>query len=294
MTSRPSKAGRSDSVAADDPTFPDFFAAYQAELNEIGKRADLLIYRKSVLRHLGDPLHDDAIPLAAAAIEVRSSSFLAVKYDFAERRNEHAELEFMRIREELLTPPLAPLLIEKAPGIHAVLAQATPETLRDVTFRRRSWSSSPTLREMTIRLAQLKDHIKVLQKRDHLSITPKLEDIALVNRWVQRYGVRHFYLQVVFDKAYVISFKRILKTISRPAGEGRVFSVEEDVKNQNKTTFKINVAEGREILGRIDMPHHQSAVRELDRGRLLFYVTFSGGQGYLDADVFAEEVANAG
>ena len=38
------------------------------------------------------------------------------------------------------------------------------------------------------------------------------------------------------------------------------------------------------------MPNHQSAMKELDRGRLLFYVTFQNGRGYLDNDVFTTEI----
>ena len=30
------------------------------------------------------------------------------------------------------------------------------------------------------------------------------------------------------------------------------------------------------------MPNHKSKMKELDRGRLLFYVTFEGGVAYLD------------
>jgi len=66
--------------------------------------------------------------------------------------------------------------------------------------------------------------------------------------------------------------------------------VEQDVKNQQKTTLKINIQLGKEVLGKIDMPDHKSELRELDRGRLLFYVTFSGGKGYLDPEVFSHEV----
>jgi type II restriction enzyme len=97
---------------------------------------------------------------------------------------------------------------------------------------------------------------------------------------------------VFFDKAYVIPFKDILLIASDPAKEDVVFSVEEDIKNQGKTTIKINVQVGKEIIGRIDMPDHRSAVKELDRGRLLFYVTFYNGRGYLDNDVFMKEIVN--
>ena len=109
----------------------------------------------------------------------------------------------------------------------------------------------------------MKSHMKTLQTRDYLSITPKVEDIALVNRWIQTFGVPHFYLQVFFDKAYVIPFEDILKITADPKNEDMVFSVERDVQNQGKTTIKINVQVGKEIISRIDMPDHQSAMKEL-------------------------------
>ena len=111
-----------------------------------------------------------------------------------------------------------------------------------------------------------------------------------MNRWIQLFNVPHYYLQVFFDKAYVIPFREILEIASDPAKEDVVFSIEEDIKNQGKTTIKINVKVGREILGRIDMPEHRSAMKELQRGRLLFYVTFNGGKGYLDHEVFVNEL----
>ena len=149
------------------------------------------------------------------------------------------------------------------------------------------------LRELTELLRELKESIKVLHKRDYLSITPKLEDVALVNRWIQNYSVKHYYLQVFFDKAYAISFEDILTLVCNEDNEGKSFSIERDVKNQGKTTIKVNVRVGKEILGKIDMPQHRSAMKELDRGRLLFYVTFDGGKGYLDREIFMREIINA-
>lgn len=55
--------------------------------------------------------------------------------------------------------------------------------------------------------------------------------------------------------------------------------MEKGVKNQGKPTGKIDIGAGEEILGRIDMPEHTSAMKELDRGRFLFYVEFRGGRG---------------
>jgi len=286
------KYGRSESLAAGEAGFDNFYREYQEELNHVGKRPDLLIFRKSdftnQLVNLDDPTW---VNKAVAALEVRSSSFLVDKYTgFMNERTRRAEQACEMIRKELIFGELSNLLQEKSPEIFKLLASATETTFRELDFRARNWSSSPALRKLSEHLKTLKEQIKVLHKRDYLSITPKLEDIALVNRWIQQFNVRHYYLQVFFDKAYLIPFQRILEISADPNKEGSVFSVETDIKNQGKTTIKINIQVGQEIIGKIDMPHHVSEMKELDRGRLLFYVKFHGGKGYLDQSVFAREI----
>lgn len=287
--------GRTDSLAAGDDGFAEFYLQYQDELNHIGKKPDLLIFNRAEYPDLEavDLDDDETVSRAVAAIEVRSSSFLANKYSaYMDNRSMTAIAECERLRQLILQEPLKNALRDKSPEILSLIENATTNTFRELDFRLRTWSSSTVLRELSDRLRELKDQIKILHKRDYLSITPKLEDLALVNRWIQHFGVKHYYLQVFFDKAYVISFKEILEISSDPAKEDVVFSVERDVKNQGKTTIKINVQVGREILGRIDMPQHVAALKELDRGRLLFYVTFKGGKGYLDPAVFSQEIIN--
>ena len=284
--------GRRDDIAAGDPGFAEFYANYQDELNNVGKKPDLLVFHRSELKHIQKGGMDEAlIEKAVAAIEVRSSSFLAEKYSaFMANRAREAEAGCTRIQGILMQEPFSTLLSEKNPEVYELVRRATVSTFREISFRGRYWSSSEELRRLSEHLKHLKKEIRVLQKRDYLSITPKLEDIALVNRWIQKFGVKHYYLQVFFDKAYLISFEGILNLISDSRNEGTVFSIEKDVKNQGKTTIKVNVRVGRELLGRIDMPEHRSALKELDRGRLLFYVTFHGGQGYLDPVVFSQEI----
>ncbi|MHC4662871.1 MAG: AccI family restriction endonuclease [Planctomycetota bacterium] len=286
--------GRSDSLAAGETGFRDFYISYQNELNRIGKRPDLLIFRKAdVFPQDIDLEKDKFIRRAVAAIEVRSSSFLANKYsEFIENRTNEAVQECKLLREKILKKDMAELLAGKSPEIFGMIKGASAQTFRELDFRLRSWSASSGLKRLSKLLRQLKEQIKILHKRDYLSITPKLEDLALVNRWIQNYNVRHYYLQVFFDKAYVIPFKNILEIVSDPDKEDKIFSVEEDVKNQGKTTIKINIHVGKEIIGKIDMPEHNSAMKELDRGRLLFYVTFQGGHGYLDNDIFMSEIIN--
>ena len=290
------KYGRDDSLSAGDPGFREFYQAYQDELNDIGKKPDLLIYRSSDLPRNGkhDLENAEFIRRAVAAIEVRSSSFLANRYSsFMEARTRAAEKECGTIQQRLLQEPYSKLLAQRRPHIYEMVCNASVGTFRELSFRQPNWSSSQELRELTDLLRKLKEQMKVLQTRSYLSITPKVEDLALVNRWIQNYGVRHYYMQVFFDKAYVIPFRQILEIVSDSDNEGPIFSVERDSGNQGKTTIKVDVQVGKEMLGRIDLPQHTSAMKELERGRLLFYVTFQGGRGYLDQSVFLDEIINA-
>lgn len=287
--------GRADSIAAGDEGFADFYIEYQKELNTIGKRPDLLIFRKIDFPDKAvDVENDEYVKKSIAALEIRSSSFLIEKYTaYMDNRQKVAVRECTAVQRDILEGELGSLLKQKNGKIYELLEQATDDTFRELDFRRPSWSSTPELSNLTGLLKTLKENIKILHKRDYLSITPKLEDIALVNRWIQHFNVKHFYLQVFFDKAYVISFQEILQLVSNPDNEGPKFSIERDVKNQGKTTIKINVKVAKEVLGRIDLPDHKSAMKELNRGRLLFYVTFTGGRGYLDEEIFLKGIVNA-
>ncbi|WP_199248418.1 AccI family restriction endonuclease [[Phormidium] sp. ETS-05] len=82
--------GRSESIAAGDEGFADFYMAYQNELNTIGKKPDLLIFQLTDFTEKNvDRENDEHIKKAVAALEVRSSSFLSDKYAaFSERRQE--------------------------------------------------------------------------------------------------------------------------------------------------------------------------------------------------------------
>lgn len=171
----------------------------------------------------------------------------------------------MRVRRLILQEPFATLLHQKSPDLFDLINNAGLSTFRELDFRFRSWSSSALLQELSEYLKLLKEQIKILHKRDYLSITPKVEDLTLVNRWIQRFNVPHYYLQVFFDRAYIISFREILEIISDSAKEDVIFSVEKDVKNQGKTTIKIDIQISREIIGRMDMPEHKSALKELER-----------------------------
>lgn len=284
--------GRSDLIAAGEDGFAEFYKAYQNELNTIGKKPDVLLFRTCDAPGCNADLERaECVSRAVAALEIRSSSFLSDTYKRAMGyRIASAERRCKELRDAIMDEPYGSLLEGKNPTVHELLRTATADTFRELTFRAVCWTSSEKLRELSSLMKELKTNIAQLHKRDFLSITPKLEDIALVNRWIANFNVPHFYLQVFFDRAFVISFEKILSICSDPRKEGVDFSVETDVKNQGKTTVKVNIDAGEPIMGKIDMPRHYSAMKELDRGRLLFYVKFDGGQGYLDLDVLKRTI----
>jgi AccI restriction endonuclease len=285
------KYGKSDDLVAGEDGFDAFYQDFQMELDTIGKRPDLLIFNKSDFNsNLGYDISriphaqiTEYVKKAIAGMEVRSSAFLIDRYEEAMQLR---TIQFTQMAlqtkdiiltqyDDLLQHPSRQNYIDLLNGI-------TAKTLNVTDFRVPSWSASERLIQVKNLFRQLKTAIKEIQKRDYLSITPKVEDIKVVYKWIETFNVPHFYFQVFFDKVYGISFEQILQIIADPDKEGVVFSVETDTKNQNKTTIKINSKSGTQIAYKVDEPSHQSVRKEMDRGRLLFYVTFKGGTAYLD------------
>lgn len=287
------KYGKSDDLVAGEDGFDKFFQEFQVELDTIGKRPDLLIFKKNDFDiELGFDIsriqHNqitEYVKKAIAGIEVRSSAFLIDRYEAAMQiRTERFTQIALEIKEiilsdflDVLQHPLRQSYIEMLKGLNV-------NTLNVADFRVPSWSSSERLIQVKDLFKKLKIAIKEIQKRDYLSITPKVEDIKVVHKWIETFNVPHFYFRVFFDKVYGISFEQILEIISNPDNEGVIFSVETDTKNQNKTTIKINSKAGSLIASKVVEPEHQSIRKEMDRGRLLFYVTFRGGTAFLDID----------
>lgn len=287
------KYGKSDSLVAGEEGFDNFYQEFQDELDTIGKRPDLLIFKKedydqklgSDISRLPHGQITEYVKKAVAGIEVRSSAFLIDRYEASmqARTKKFTEIA-LKTKDKILSEFLDILEQPTRRKYIPVLQGISEETLSVTDFKVPGWNSSERLSQLNIHFKELKCAIKEIQKRDYLSITPKVEDIKVVYKWIETFNVPHFYFQVFFDKVYGISFEQILSIISNPDNDGVIFSVEKDTKNQNKTTIKINSKSGIQIAYKIDEPEHKSIRKEMDRGRLLFYVTFEGGTAYLDVD----------
>ncbi len=285
--------GKSDDVIAGEAGFDEFFNDFQNELDTIGKRPDLLIFEKKDFNSkLGHDISKiphaeimEYVKTAIAGLEIRSSAFLIDKYEseMQRRTNKHF-LKAMEIRDKILDEYGELLEHPRKKHFIEILQSINEETINAVSFRRPSWNSTNELQELTALFKTLKDNITIVQKRDYLSITPKVEDLKVVYKWTETFNVPHYYFQVFFDKSYGISFENILTLITETEKEGEYYEISKDIKNQNKTTIKINTRKAHQIAYKIDEPKHRSVRREMGRGRLLFYVTFDEGTACLDIE----------
>lgn len=105
------KYGKSDDLVAGDPGFSTFFQEFQTELDTIGKRPDILIFKKEDYRedlgmdisHIDHNLLTEYVKKAIAGIEVRSSAFLLDRYELAmQEKIQRCTVEAMAIRDRIL------------------------------------------------------------------------------------------------------------------------------------------------------------------------------------------------
>jgi len=285
--------GKSDDLVAGEEGFNSFYEDFQDELDTIGKRPDLLVFRQADFREdlgldisrVNHSLVEDYVRLAVAGLEIRSSAFLIDRYEEEmQRRTSDGLANVFRLKDRILNEFSDLLHDPRRNQYRQLLEGLNEQTVSVVSFRRPSWNATDRLSELSELFRQLKEAITTVQKRDYMSITPKVEDLKVVYRWVERFNVPHFYFQVFFDKAFDIGFKEILQLLTDPDKEGEHFEIGKDIKNQNKTTIKVSTRKTVRVAYRIDEPEHRSVRREMGRGRLLFYVTFDKGTAYLDVD----------
>lgn len=285
--------GKSDDLIAGEEGFARFYRDFQDELDEIGKRPDLLVFRKedfeidlgydiSKLEHSSI---EDYVKRAVAGLEIRSSAFLVERYESIMDQRTRINLEkAFALKAEIIEQYADILNTPKRRKYLDILKGINEETIFAVSFRRPSWNASERLSALTNLFKELKQAIVEVQKRDYLSITPKVEDLKVVYKWIEKFEVPHFYFQVFFDKVYGISFQEILSFVTDPEKEGDYYEISKDVKNQNKTTIKINTKKTRQVAYKVEEPEHKSNRKEMGRGRLLFYVSFDKGTAFLDVE----------
>lgn len=245
-------------------------------------------YKTKNISHFPNEELDILVPKAICGIEVRSSAFLMEKYeDSMEKKNTQTLCNIFKLKEQILIQ-FGDLLKKKNSNLYDIISSISNDNIDVISFRTPSWRANAQLDELSNLLKQLNINLKNITKRTYLSITPKIEDLKVVYNWIQHYNVPHFYVQVFFDRAYGISYENILELLNNPEEENKRYSIEKDVKNQYKTTIKIKAKTETNILSKIELPKHYSVMKELGRGRLLYFVRFKNSLSVLNKENFEE------
>lgn len=136
--------------------------------------------------------------------------------------------------------------------------------------------------------------------RPFLSFTPKVEDLLVVLKWINIYNVPHFYIQVFFDAIYILPFEKILTLLVNSAIKEKgvtnkeiigliddkpCFKIERNPKNQYKETIHIFLNNGELLSNNFNEPTLFGNRKELASGRLLHYVSFTGGGSKINEDL---------
>lgn len=133
--------------------------------------------------------------------------------------------------------------------------------------------------------AYLQKRFTPKEDRPSLTFTPKKEDLLVVKKWIDNFKIPHFYVQVFFDSAYIISFKKILELMATSSTKGRSkkkfyindelsFVLDKAPKNQFKDTINIFLKNGLKISDNVSSPTLNAHTKELAHGRLLNYISF--------------------
>ena len=116
--------------------------------------------------------------------------------------------------------------------------------------------------------------------RETPSFTVKVEDLNIVYRWLERYGVVQSYCQVFFDSIFAINFLDIFTIIASGTG----FIIEAPAKSQEKATIMIPITRGAKIGTATDLPRFEAEHRITELGRHDAFVVPCGGGFLLDAE----------
>jgi len=125
-----------------------------------------------------------------------------------------------------------------------------------------------------MRVRQTRREAGYKSARESPSFTIKVEDLIIVYRWLERYGVVQSYCQVFFDSIFAINFLDIFSLI----GSGIGFSIETPAKSQEKATIMIPITSGIKIGTATELPVFGTEHRVTELGRHdAFVVPFGGG-----------------
>lgn len=149
------KYGKSDDIIAGDPGFTEFFHEFQQELDAIGKRPDILIFKKADfdknlgydISHIPHAQIDEYVKKAIAGVEVRSSAYLA---DVNERiviaKISESTSEALRIKQAILEEYADLRTNKKCQDAYAKIGELTEESILTWKLKKPSFRTEERLK----------------------------------------------------------------------------------------------------------------------------------------------------
>jgi len=152
-------SGKSDDLIAGEEGFDKFYNEFQDELDTIGKRPDLLVFKKDDFdKNLGYDIsklpHIDIesyVKKAIAGLEIRSSAFLIDKYEAEMQLRTEVHLKkALEIKDKILSGYMDILEHPNKSHFVEILKGINEHTINAVSFRGPSWKATERLQELSL------------------------------------------------------------------------------------------------------------------------------------------------
>jgi hypothetical protein len=292
--------GRSDQLIAGQEGFADLWKEHMTELDTIGKRPDVLIYKSEDAQSLFADMTNIAkeqslwknVNQAVAGLEVRSSKQnLTINEEYKDKKiGEHYESLKALIKVVVAGIKAENLQMDKIDVMLDWLEKIDKDDFPSTIPRKVTISRSIQDNDLINSYNQIFVHLKKISSilASYRSFTVKVEDLEITNKWVSKYNVPHYYIQVFDDRVYAISTLEIFKVILDDGLKNTHWKLEKNPKNQMKSTFYVNLDRGV-LIGQLSKQAEIVPVKiYLDNGRVIYATDFKNGELELDYRKFTE------
>ena len=173
------KYGKSDDIIAGDPGFTEFFQEFQQELDTIGKRPDILIFKKSDfdvklgydISHIPHEHITGYVKKAIAGVEVRSSAYLAdVNEKIVQAKIAESTTEAIRIRQIILEEYADLKANKKCQDAYAKIGELSEESILTWKLKKPSFRTDERLHAFSDEVGRLNEAVKSVQDTNHLCL----------------------------------------------------------------------------------------------------------------------------
>ena len=202
------------------------------------------------------------------AIKVYSSPFIFDKYQkfMLEKKNFYASRALL-VKDKILSMHYD-LLKKKNNELLKLIEAINRDNVDIISFKLPTWKTSVELEKVAERIKELDESLVDGKNIKFLSIDISTEDLLYSYNFIKNKNIPYYYISVFFDKAFIISFERVLDLISSSDLEDSNYYIE---KTNNNFIIKIKPDDEDVILENIEFPKFINQVKELENGMIIPY-----------------------